>query len=201
MVARGARRVAAGLLAAGLLAAGLAVPLASPALADPSVDELLDRAKAENADNKPVEALRDVQAAYDRLWHDGPLFLTQALFIKEDPQGYGHYDPRANTVFTQKDTLLVYVEPAGYGFKFDGTLYRFGFAVDIEILDSTGKQRGYAKDFTNFDYVKRTANKEIELNFVMGPLKLPAGDYQLKLTLHDKVKSQSVSQLLAFSIQ
>jgi len=188
-------------VAAGLLAAGLAVVVATPARAEPSVDELLDRAKAENADNKPVDALRDVQAAYGRLWHDGPLFLTQALFIKEDPQGYGHYDPRADTVFTQKDPLLVYVEPAGYGFKFDGTLYRFGFAVDIEILDSTGKQRGYAKDFTNFDYVKRTANKEIELNFVMGPLKLSAGDYQLKLTIHDKVKDQSVSQLLAFSIK
>ncbi len=188
-------------VAAGLLAAGLAVVAATPARAEPSVDELLDRAKAENADNKPVDALRDVQAAYDRLWHDGPLFLTQALFIKEDPQGYGHYDPRADTVFTQKDPLYVYLEPAGYGFKYDGAIYRFGFAVDIEILDSSGKQRGYAKDFTNFDYVKRTANKEIELNFVMGPLKLLAGDYQLKLTVHDKVKGQSVSQLLAFSIK
>lgn len=196
MVARGVRAVVA-----MLLAVGLGVALATQARADPSVDELLDRAKAENADNKPVDALRDVQAAYDRLWHDGPLFLTQALFIKEDPQGYGHYDPRADTVFSQQDPLYVYIEPAGYGFKFDGAIYRFGFAVDIEILDSTGKQRGYAKDFTNFDYVKRTANKEIELNFIMGPLKLPAGDYQLKLTVHDKVKGQSVSQLLAFSIK
>lgn len=196
MVARGSRRVAA-----ILTVAVLAVIVATPVRAGPSVDELLDRAKAENAENKPVDALRDVQAAYDRLWHDGPLFLTQALFIKEDPQGYGHYDPRANTVFTQKDPLLVYVEPAGYGFKFDGKLYRFGFAVDVAVLDATGKDRGGAKDFTNFDYVKRTANKEIELNFVISPLGLPPGDYQLKVTIHDKVKNQSVSQLLAFSIQ
>ena len=192
MVARGVRPVVAMLLA---------VALATQARADPSVDELLDRAKAENADNKPVDALRDVQAAYDRLWHDGPLFLTQALFIQEDPQGYGHYDPRADTVFAQKDPLLVYVEPAGYGFKFDGTLYRFGFAVDVAVVDATGKDRGGAKDFTNFDYVKRTANKEIELNFVISPLGLPPGDYQLKVTIHDKVKGQSVSQLLAFSIK
>ncbi|HEY2890873.1 MAG TPA: hypothetical protein VGJ31_09610 [Dongiaceae bacterium] len=201
MVARGARRAVAGLMAVGLLATGLAVLVATPARADPSIDELLDRAKAENADNKPVDALRDVQAAYNQLWHDGPLFLTQALFIKEDPQGYGHYDPRADTVFTQKDPLLVYVEPAGYGFKFDGTLYRFGFAVDIEVVDGNGKVRGGAKDFTNFDYVKRTANKEIELSFVINPLGLPPGDYQLKVTINDKVKSQSVSQLLAFSIK
>ena len=188
-------------VAAGLLAAGLAVVVATPARAEPSVDELLDRAKAENAENKPADALRDVQAAYDRLWHDGPLFLTQALFIKEDPQGYGHYDPRADSVFSQTDSLYVYVEPAGYGFKFDGTLYRFGFAVDIQILDSTGKERGGAKDFTNFDYVKRTANKEIELNFVISPLGLAPGDYQLKLTIHDKVKNQSVEQSLPFTIK
>ena len=196
MVPRGVKHVVSVLMAAGLAAA-----LATAARADPSVDELLDRAKSENADSKPLDALRDVKAAYDQLWHDGPLFVNQALFIKENPNGYGHYDPRADTVFSQTDPLYVYVEPAGYGFQFDGAIYRFGFAVDVEIIDSTGKQRGYAKDFSNFDYAKRTANKEIELNFIMGPLKLPAGDYQLKLTIHDKVKGQSVSQMLAFSIK
>jgi len=184
-----------------VLAAGFAAMVSAPAMADPSVAQLLDRAKRENADHKPLAALRDVQAAYDRLWNEGPLFLTQALFIKEDPQGYGHYDPRADTIFSQTDPLYVYIEPAGYGFRYDGAIYRFGFAVDIEILDSTGKQRGYAKDFSNFDYAKRTANKEIELNFVMQPLKLPAGDYQLKLTINDKVKNQSVEQSLPFTIK
>jgi hypothetical protein len=185
----------------GLLAAGVAAIIAAPAGADSSIGQLLDRAKHEDADNKPLAALRDVQAAYDRLWQASPLFLTQALFIKEDPQGYGHYDPRSDAVFTGQDPLYIYVEPAGYGFKFDGTLYRFGFAVDVAVLDANGKERGGAKDFTNFDYVKRTPNREIELSFVINPLGLPAGDYQLKLTVHDKVKSQSVSQTLPFSIK
>jgi len=184
-----------------VLAAGLAAMVSAPALADPSVAQLLDRAKRENADHKPLAALRDVQAAYDRLWNEGPLFLIQALFIKEDPQGYGHYDPRTDTVFTKSDPLYIYIEPGGYGFKFDGTLYRFGFAVDIAVLDANGQERGGAKDFTNFDYVKRTANKEIELNFVISPLGLAPGDYQLKLTIHDKVKNQSVEQSLPFSIK
>ena len=185
----------------GLLATGIAAITAMPVRADSTTGELLDRAKQEDADNKQVEALRDVQAAYDRLWQSSPLFLTQALFIKEDPQGYGHYDPRADAVFTSKDPLYIYIEPAAYGFQFDGTLYRFGFAVDVVVLDASGKERGGAKDFTNFDYVKRTPNREIELNFVINPLGLPAGDYQLQLTVHDKVKKQSVSQTLPFSIR
>jgi hypothetical protein len=184
-----------------LLLAGLAALVAAPAMADPSVAQLLDRAKRENADKKPLAALRDVQAAYNQLWNEGPLFLTQALFIKEDPQGYGHYDPRSDSVFTKSDPLYIYVEPGGYGFKFDGTLYRFGFAVDVAVLDANGTERGGAKDFTNFDYVKRTANKEIELNFVISPLGLAPGDYQLKLTIHDKVKNQSVEQSLPFTIK
>ena len=185
----------------GLLVAGLAAFVAVPAKADSATGQLLDRAKRENAANKPFEALRDVQAAYDRLWQASPLFLTQALFIKEDSQGYGHYDPRPDAVFTSQDPLYIYIEPAAYGFQFDGTLYRFGFAVDVAVLDASGQERGGAKDFTNFDYVKRTPNREIELNFVIDPLGLPAGDYQLKLTVHDKVKSQSVSQTLPFTIK
>lgn len=195
------RRLLTTFLAVALVTAGLATIAAAPASADAAIGQLLDRAKRENADNKPLEALRDVQAAYDRLWQASPLFLTQALFIKEDPQGYGHYDPRADAVFTSQDPLYIYIEPAAYGFQFDGTLYRFGFAVDVAVLDASGKERGGAKDFTNFDYIKRTPNREIELNFVINPLGLPAGDYQLKLTVHDKVKSQSVSQTLPFSIK
>ena len=185
----------------GMLAAGLAGALLAPVAADTTINGLLDRAKNDYAAKKTLPALVDVRAAFDRLWNEGPLFLTQAVLVKEDPQGYGHYDPRESTVYSQSDPLYVYLEPAGYGFQREGVLYRFGFAVDIEIVDATGKQRGYAKDFTNFDYVKRTANKEIELNFTAGPLKLPAGNYQLKLTVHDKVKNEAVEYALPFSIK
>jgi hypothetical protein len=195
MRARSLRGFLAGLLAVGFVAAVLA-----PVQANESVSELLDRAKRANADHKPLAALQAVRGAYDRLWQDAPLFLTAALFTKENAIGYGHYDPRADTKFSQADSFFVYLEPAGYGFQFDGSLYRFGFVVDVAVLDATGKERGGAKDFTNFDYVKRTANKEIELNFIVNPLSLPAGDYKLKLTVHDKVKDQSVIKTLPFSI-
>ena len=185
----------------GLLAVGLAAVLLAPVAADTPIDGLLDKAKSDYAASKTLQALVDVRAAFDRLWDEGPLFLTQAVLVKEDPQGYGHYDPRDSIVYSQNDPLFVYLEPAGYGFQHDGALYRFGFAVDIEILDATGKRRGYAKDFTNFDYVKRTANKEIELNFSVGPFKLPPGDYRLKLTVHDKVKNQAVEHALPFTLK
>ena len=185
----------------GLLATALAAVLLAPVAADTPIDGLLDRAKSEYAAGKTLQALVDVRAAFDSLWEAGPLFLTQAVLVKEDPQGYGHYDPRDSAVYSQNDPLFVYLEPGGYGFQHDGALYRFGFAVDIEILDAAGKRRGYAKDFTNFDYVKRTANKEIELNFSVGPFKLPPGNYKLKLTVHDKVKNQAVEHALPFTLK
>lgn len=186
---------------AGLLAAGVAAAILAPARgSEESVAQLLDRAKREDANHKPLAALQAVAGAYNRLWSQSPLFLTQAVFTKESAIGYGHYDPRPDANFSQADSFFVYLEPAGYGFQYDGTLYRFGFIVDVAVLDATGKERGGAKDFTNFDYVKRTANKEIELNFIVNPLSLPAGDYKLKLTVHDKVKDQSVATTLPFTI-
>jgi hypothetical protein len=186
---------------AGFLAAGIAILVLPPAQGSAeSIAELLDRAKREDAQNKPLAALGIVKQAYDRLWADSPLFLTQALFTKESAVGYGHYDPKPNAGFNPTDPLYVYLEPAAYGFQLDGTLYRFGFVVDVAVLDDTGKERGGAKEFTNFDYVKRTANKEIELDFIVNPLNLPAGNYKLKLTVHDKVKDQSVVKTLPFTI-
>jgi hypothetical protein len=186
---------------AGLLAAGIAVAVLPPAQGnEQSLAELLDQATSDAANHKPLAALRHVQDAYNRLWADAPLFLTQALFTRESAMGYGHYDPRSDANFNQTDPLYIYLEPAAYGFLFDGHLYRFGFAVDVAVLDAAGKERGGAKDFTNFDYVKRTANKEIELDFIVNPLHLPAGNYTLKLTVHDKVKDQSVDKTLPFTI-
>jgi hypothetical protein len=188
-------------LLAGVLAASFALVVLAPAgRAEPSLDDLLDQAKREADQQKPLAAFRAVRDAYDRLWADSPLFLTQALFTKESAIGYGHYDPKPDLNFSQADPLYVYLEPAAYGFQFDGILYRFGFVVDVAVLDASGKERGGAKDFTNFDYVKRTANKEIELNFIVNPLSLPAGKYKLKLTVHDKVKDQSVVKTLPFAI-
>ena len=196
MLSRGVTRCMAGMLVAGFAIAGLPPAHGSEA----SLAELLDRAKREAAQHKPLAALRTVQGAYDRLWADSPFFLTQALFTKESAMGYGHYDPKPEAAFNQIDPLYVYLEPAAYGFQFDGQLYRFGFVVDVAVLDDTGKERGGAKDFTNFDYVKRTANKEIELDLIVDPLKLPAGNYNLKLTVHDKVKDQSIVKTLPFTI-
>jgi hypothetical protein len=196
MLLRGVKGIMAGFLAAGI--AILVLPTAQGS--GESIAELLDRAKREDAQNKPLAALGIVKQAYDRLWANSPLFLTQALFTKESAIGYGHYDPKPDAAFNTTDSLYVYLEPAGYGFQLNGTLYRFGFVVDVAVLDDTGKERGGAKDFTNFDYVKRTANKEIELHFIVDPLKLPAGSYKLKLTVHDKVKDQSVVATLPFTM-
>jgi hypothetical protein len=196
MLSRGVGKFMAGLLVAVI--AVLVMPRAQGA--ELSLAELLDRAKLAADQHKPLAALHAVQGAYDRLWADSPLFLTQALFTKQNAIGYGHYDPRPDLNFNQTDPLYVYLEPAAYGFQFDGSLYRFGFVVDVAVLDDAGKERGGAKDFTNFDYVKRTAKKEIELDFIVNPLNLPAGNYNLKLTVHDKVKDQSVVKSLPFTI-
>jgi hypothetical protein len=186
---------------AGLLALGIAGALMLPARGDsPSLGDLLDQARRAADDHKPAAALHSVKAAYEKLWADTPFFISQALFTRAGAQGFGHYDPRPDASFTNTDTFYVYIEPAAFGYQFDGTVYRFGFVVDLAVLDESGKERGGAKNFTNFDYVKRTANKEIELHFIIDPMKLPPGRYLLKLTVHDKVKDQSVAKVLPFTI-
>jgi hypothetical protein len=191
-----AKRLFAG-LAASLL---MATALPAQGHAD-SATSLLDQAKNEASHNKPLAAVHSTQEALNRLWAASPVFLNQALFTKGKAGGFGIYDPRPTLAFSQTEPLYVYVEPAAYGFQATGALYHFGFVVDIAVIDANGNERGAAKGFTNFDYVSRASNKEISLIFEVDPLKLAPGNYGLKVTVHDKVKSMSVAKTLAFTIQ
>src|SRR5204863_7962183 len=118
------------------LAAAVVVVFAGMVDASPAAaGEIADRAaEAERllGDGKAAEA----QAAFDKaaaaFWIASPLQLRVVTFADE-VKSFGNYTPHGGTAFKPGDTLLVYLEPIGYGFTPVGDGFKVIIAADVEI--------------------------------------------------------------------
>ena len=79
-----------------------------------------------------------------------PFTVRHALFITEEPKGFGSYTPRASAPFKAGEQPVVYAEPVAFGWKSveDGQ-YEFGFTVDFILKTAAGKIIGGQDKFAN----------------------------------------------------
>lgn len=126
--------------------------------------------------------------------------VQQALFTRERATGYGMYVPRDGARFKQGESLLFYMEPAGYEYKQDGKLFRFGAQVDLK-LTQDGKVL-YSKDgFLNAAFSSHHRNKEIDFTGSFDLTGAPAGEYVLELSLKDTYSNGTATVSLPFTLE
>jgi len=174
-------RLPASLIAAGLLAAPV---FAAPAAAG----ELVDRAaEAERllADGNAVDALAELEAAFDIAWSEAPLGFSQALFVASRPHGFGIYEARQDARFQEGEDLLVYAEPYGFGYGRDGDLYKIQFDADFVLRTPTGQIIHGQENFSRLEMESRRPNKEFQVFITYSFTGLRPGDYVLATTLTD----------------
>jgi hypothetical protein len=127
------------------------------------------------------------QAEADAAWERGPLTIKKALFLEAKADGFGIYSERAGSTFNHGETAFVYVEPNGFdwGPEKDG-LYRFGLVVDLNLKTKSGE---VIADVPNFIQSPVSNRNKLKTFFISVDLtlkdSLPAGAYDLTLTLHD----------------
>lgn len=148
-----------------------------------------------------ASAFDRMNAAYDLLWQASPLFVAKALFI-EGSQGYGLYTERADgSAFPPGEQMVAYIEPVGFGYGSSGTgSYVLGFDIDVTLLKSSGELVFAREDFASITRPLRYRNREFFMTLNLNFNGLPAGDYQLELTLHDQNSDKSVPVTMPFSI-
>jgi hypothetical protein len=185
----------AGAIAALLLAA-VSVPTAAGA------GEVAERAAAAEAlldSGKAGEALAAFDQAAAAFWIASPLQLRVAT-LADDVKGFGSYTPRADAAFRPGDTLLVYLEPIGYGFTVEGDLFKVVIAADTEIRSPGGLVFGKASDFTRLTWRARSKMHEVHATISFAVPKLKAGDYQLVITLRDQGLPKTAIVTLPFKV-
>lgn len=183
------------LVAAGLLAAA---PVVGTGAA-----ELADRARVAEGlltENKPVQALAEMEAAFNAAWERAPLGFSEALFVAARPAGFGIYDARPTGVFQEGEDMLVYAEPFGFGYGRENELFLIDFKADFELRTPTGQILHKQADFADLTMKSRRRNKEFQVFITYNFNGLKPGDYVLVTRLHDLHSSKTGAFELPFTI-
>ena len=148
-----------------------------------------------------LEAIDRLEAAVHEAWDKTPLTVRRAIFVKQKALGYGIFEERPTRVFKPGESLLVYAEPVGFGFRrSEGGLYEFGFAIDFVIKTPTGTILGGEENFANVAQRSHVRNLEFMLNLSLDMTGAPPDDYVLAYTLRDITGPKSATLELPFTI-
>lgn len=170
----------------------LAAFLAPGALAAPANQAEMDKAIAE------IDTARAaVRAALDK----APLGFRRILFVKDVPNGFAAYTPRADNVFKSNEPLIVYAEPIGVVWKKEGEQFVSKLVVDFEIRTPQGQVLAGQKGFGEFELQAREAPLDYMSHVKLEVSGAPAGSYVLGLTIHDTNGGKSSSTDLPFEIK
>ncbi len=181
------------------LAAGLAIAPASPVLAGPIADSA-KRGEQLLAAGKPLAAWKAMDEAVEAIWEKMPLTIAKALFVVGDPQGYGIFDPRESNVFKPDESMVVYVEPLGFGHRLVNGIYEIDIDVGLAVRDKSGKTVASRESFGQFRLRSRRRNREFFLKLTISLNGAPPGDYVLSFPITDKVKGQKTEVSLPIRI-
>lgn len=185
-----------------LLAATLAAFLSSAAL-QAQAGEIADAASVAEqamAEGKYEDAIKALEQAQDLLWAKAPLSFRRTLFTAAEPVGYGIYDIKEGNTFKRSEPLIIYAEPMGYGYAKDGSIYVIDLALDFLIVGADGAVVAEQKGFGNLTLRTRFPNKEFMAKVTYDFSGLPAGDYQVTTTAHDKPTGKSAAFTLPFKL-
>lgn len=151
-----------------------------------------------------AQSLDDIvkaEKAVDTVWAQAPLRYRQAFFVTEVPTGFGMYSARPDAPFKAGEKLIVYAEPAGYGWKDNGDgTFTFGFDIDLSVKSPDGKELVTKKDFSHVALTSHAKNHEFMLAITLDLTGADPGKYVLEYTTRDIASDKSAVISLPFSI-
>lgn len=174
------------------------------ALGAAKAGEIVDHATSAEAliaADKPVQALAEVEAAFNLAWEKAPLGFSEALFVSSRPQGFGMYEERPTAVFAPDEDMFVYAEPFGYGYAENAGQFTIGFEADFELRTTKGQILHAQEGFATPGLTTRRRNKEFQVFITYNFKGLKPGEYVLVTRLRDRNSDKAGSFELPFSIQ
>jgi hypothetical protein len=140
-------------------------------------------------------------AAYDAartallaIWAELPLSVRNVTLTTATAGGYGNYTVHEGQSFAVGDTIHVYVEVFGYGWKDngDGTTSEL-LDADLNLLDGAGTTIASQAKFLSANIVSRERLLETYLTLEATLTDFDPGDYRLQYVLHDLAGGKQTS--------
>ena len=117
-------------------------------------------------------------------------------YIVTDTNGYGSYQPLESRLFKPNQTLILYIEPANFGYKEfiykNYTKYLMNFSADILISDANYKSISKTENIHIDELISFHKNKEVFLTIKLEfPLSFPEGKYFIQYFINDNISGKS----------
>jgi len=145
---------------------------------------LIDMAKLAYYKGYKANAAAQLKYALMAVWQELPFTVAKVRLVKEDKS----FEQRANNIYNAGERIYIACYVLGYQFKDD----RAQITSDYYFLDSKGKELLSQKKFGNFKWETTLPDPETQLNFNFRFTGVPAGNYTLKVVLHDEFSGSSV---------
>jgi hypothetical protein len=158
-------------------------------------------ATAQAATDKAIETINAARALTAEALNSAPLGFRRILFVRDVPDGFAAYEPRADNIFTPDEPLIVYTEPIGVAWTKDGDEFSTKLSVDFEIRSPDGKVLAGQRGFGEFALSAREPPLDFMTHVKLDVTGAPAGAYILGLTMHDTKSGKSTTTDLPFEIK
>ena len=132
------------------------------------------------------KALEKVNAIRDKIWEEAPLLLANVRLVKGQNNTYGVYEPEEDDVYSEGETIYLYLEPSGYNIIMnEAGFYEFRFLADFQLVAENGEILGGQERFADLPFKSWHPNKEVAITFNYNFSGLPAGRYKIITTVYD----------------
>jgi hypothetical protein len=152
--------------------------------------------------SQSLDEINKREEAVVEAWEKTPLTVRRAIFVTEPPKSFGIYKPRSSSQFKSGESIIVYAEPVGFGWKtVEDDQFEFGFNVDLTVKTADGKLVGEQDNFAKLAMKSRYRNREFMLQLTLDLNNALPGDYLLDYKLHDLGTEKTTTVELPFTIE
>ena len=156
---------------------------------------LIDEEKYNEAVGELEEALMIVKSKAN-------LELVNVSFTEEEAWGFGMYNQREGTIFSQGETFFMYGEARNYSIKeIKKDLYEIHIKEDIYILDKNNNVLFKQEDFLDYHITSHSKNFDLFINnTLIQTSPFPVGDYKFLLVLKDVFFEKTTEVTIDFTV-
>jgi hypothetical protein len=133
---------------------------------------------------------------------DDSLRMSKPVLCRK-VHGFASFEEWPGTTFTADDKLMIYSEPSGYKIERKPEGYRAHLVEDVQLRKKGDKATIWKKEnMLEYEAKSKTPPYQIYLRTDLAIKGLPPGDYELDLTLRDRLSKDEAKVLrtLPFTI-
>lgn len=153
-------------------------------------------------ENRYNEAVGELEEALLLVKSKADLEFINVLFTEDEAWGFGMYNERGNSTYTQGETFLMYGEAKNYTIKkIEKDLYEIYLKEDIYILDEDNNILFGQADFLDYHIKSHSKNFDLFINNTITQTSpFPVGNYKFRLVLKDVFSQKTTETIIKFSI-